>query len=193
MKNWKPFQGGAVEEGLLEESDIRGGNAERRLMALAWKLAGEFEILSVRKTDEWLDIIGHTDVIIAFLRENDAQVIRVPVQVKSSFKYKQSFLRKHPAFRGIVIRVNGNRTDEEILEELRCKLKSIIRHRIGFEDFYAKVAWKKRISSKSNVEDEDFADEMLPREKHPVPYNRGGAGTSRWRENTLERDVLEKE
>ncbi len=188
MENWEPFRERRVED-MVEESDIRGFNAEERLIVLARKLTGDFEIISVERAEPWLDVVGRVDAIITLLDLNESRVIRVPVQVKSSYIQKRLFIKNNPEFLrmgGIVIRINERRTDEEIIEELRDKLLAVVRHKIGFESFYARIARKERIAIKKARNRVEV--KCSPEEKRHTPYHRE---RSHWNgHNTLERYLL---
>ncbi len=129
----------------LKPHEVRGKAAEERFLALARSL----KVDSVTKVHVWsasrrLDQNG-VDFIV-YLRTENAQIHKVPVQVKSSFggvlEYQRRY-KEHVRAGVVTIVVNDIRTDVHIMNELKMKFMNLIVQGVDFTEFFAQLRTKR--------------------------------------------------
>lgn len=119
----------------------RGKNAEKRLIALVRAMKQRFPWISkVTQSGIKLDYAG-VDASI-YIRSPSGEIVRVPVQVKSSYAGVIKFRREHPectAAGVVVVIVNDYHTDEEISAAIAYKLKVIRTTGTHFGEFFRSI------------------------------------------------------
>ena len=129
----------------LKPHEVRGKAAEERFLALARSLKiNTVTKIRVRSASRRLDQNG-VDFIV-YLCTESAQVLKVPVQVKSSFGGVLEYRRKYREYidAGVVtIVVNDFRTDEHIINELTVKFMNLLVQDVDFTEFFALLRTKR--------------------------------------------------
>lgn len=124
----------------LTPGEIRGKAAEERFVSLARSLKGSTNIVRVKFASRRLDQHG-VDAVVS-LRLPSKQILKVPVQVKSSEAGVSEYKEQYPQYvdQGVIIMVvNERRSDEEIRSELKFRLQVVQRTQVSFVQFFASM------------------------------------------------------
>ena len=163
----------------LTPEEMKGFEAEMRVIAILRSLKGRLPIEYVRRAGTKLDMLG-VDVLV-FLRALDgSRDIKVPIQVKCSHGGLRNFRRSHPycVDSGVVeIIAAQDYRDEDIGIELEWKLWGILLTSKSYDGFFAHLQLQPVDFSPRKVSRwylwrwRRWFQGQLRREKHPLSLN----------------------
>jgi hypothetical protein len=123
----------------------KGRKAEIRAKSIAESLLDVLPINEVRMAPHYLDHQG-IDLIIEICE--GSEIVRVPLQIKSSPKYEEIYKRKHSdlvKFGIIILVVNKSRSDDLLRQELILALSNLDTLKTSFAKLFEQVESKLQI------------------------------------------------
>ena len=120
----------------------RGRYAEIRFLRVVREsLKGESWFIGVDRSSDKQDACG-VDAVVTICRM-DGKVVRVPVQLKSSFNGVKRHLVKYPDFwknRVVYVLVNEHQTDQMICTQLLNELLHVRQGQYDYKAFFKEIA-----------------------------------------------------